>query len=142
MINCAIIGYGKMGKIRAKALEETGRAQVVGVFDTERVQDTKYYVYGKDREAINDPRVDAVFVCTPNYRIPTLCKDSLLSRKHVFSEKPPAFNAAEVEEVITVEENSGLTLMYGFNHRHHDSIKKIKQIVLDHPHAPIHGMNK
>lgn len=129
MINCAIIGYGKMGKIRAKALENTGRARVVGVFDTEKIQDTKYHVYTKDSEPIDDPTVDAVFVCTPNYRIPSLCKDALNAGKHVFSEKPPAFNAAEVEKVIAAEENSGLALMYGFNHRHHDSIKKIKQIV-------------
>ena len=131
MINCAIIGYGKMGKIRAKALEKTGRARVVGVYDTEKIQDINYHVYGTDREPVNDPEVQAVFVCTPNYRIPTLCKDALNTGKHVFSEKPPAFNASEVEEVIAAEENSGLTLMYGFNHRHHDSIKKIKQIVDD-----------
>lgn len=131
MVNCAIIGYGKMGKIRAKALEETGRACVVGVYDIEKIQDDKYHVYGKDREAIDDPNVEAVFVCTPNYRIPILCKDALHAGKHVFSEKPPAFNAAEVEDVIATEEDSGCTLMYGFNHRHHDSIKKIKKIIED-----------
>ncbi len=131
MINCAIIGYGKMGKIRANALEETGRACVVGVYDTEEIQDTKFHVYDTDREPIDAPEVQAVFVCTPNYRIPTLCKDALLAGKHVFSEKPPAFNAAEIEDVITAEEDSGCTLMYGFNHRHHDSIKKIKQVVED-----------
>lgn len=131
MIKCAIIGYGKMGKIRAKALEKTGRAHVVGVYDTEKIQDINYHVYGTDREPFSDQEVQAVFVCTPNYRIPTLCKDALNAGKHVFSEKPPAFNASAVEEVIAAEENSGLTLMYGFNHRHHDSIKKIKQIVDD-----------
>lgn len=131
MINCAIIGYGKMGKIRAKALEETGLARVAGIYDTEKIQDTKFQVYDTDRAPIDDPEVQAVFVCTPNYRIQALCKDALLAGKHVFSEKPPAFNASEVEEVISAEEKSGMTLMYGFNHRHHDSIKRIKKIVKD-----------
>ncbi|ACD90923.1 oxidoreductase domain protein [Chlorobium limicola DSM 245] len=129
MINCAIIGYGKMGKIRAKALEDTGRARVVGVFDAEKIEDEKYHIYSMDTEAIEDLKVDAVFVCTPNYRIPILCRNALLSGKHVFAEKPPAFNASDVEDVIVAEERSGLILMYGFNHRHHDSIKKIKQVV-------------
>lgn len=129
MINCSIIGYGKMGKIRAKALEDSGRACVAGVFDAEKIEDTKYHIYSADTEAIGDPKVDAVFVCTPNYRIPVLCREALLSGKHVFAEKPPAFNASDIEDVIAAEGRSGMVLMYGFNHRHHDSIKKIKQIV-------------
>jgi 1,5-anhydro-D-fructose reductase (1,5-anhydro-D-mannitol-forming) len=49
--------------------------------------------------------------------------------KHVFCEKPPAFTAAEVEDIQKAERSSGLALMYGFNHRHHESIKKIKTLV-------------
>jgi predicted dehydrogenase len=78
---------------------------------------------------INDPSIDAVFVCTPNYRIVPICKQALAAGKHVFSEKPPAFNAQEIDDVREIEASSGKRLMYGFNHRHHDSIKKMKQIV-------------
>ena len=49
--------------------------------------------------------------------------------KHVFSEKPPAFTANELEDVLILEKKSGCKLMYGFNHRHHGSIIKMKSII-------------
>ncbi|GHC06797.1 oxidoreductase [Cerasicoccus arenae] len=118
-----------MGKIRADALEQSGLAEVVAVYDPTPSPDAKHRVVANENEIIQSDDIDAVFICTPNYRIPTLCKDALAAGKHVFSEKPPAFTAAEVEAVREVEAASGRKLMYGFNHRHHGSIKKMKQIV-------------
>lgn len=129
MIRCSIIGFGKMGRIRAKAIEASGRGRVVGVYDAHPVGDVPYKAYGTDRDAILDDEVDAVFVCTPNHRIVPLCKEALEQGKHVFSEKPPARTAAGVEEVRAVEATSGKVLMYGFNHRHHPSIIKMKEVV-------------
>ena len=129
MIKCGIIGFGKMGKTRANAIERSARGQVVSVYDSAKIHDTNYMISPDEDTIINDPSIDAVFICTPNYRIVPLCKQALAAGKHVFSEKPPAFNAAEVEEVRRIEASSGKKLMYGFNHRHHDSIKKMKQIV-------------
>jgi predicted dehydrogenase len=128
-IRCGIIGFGKMGKTRAQAIEQSGKGVVVAVFDTADISDCGYTVATDEDAIINDPSIDAVFVCTPNFRIVPLCKQALAAGKHVFSEKPPAFNAAEVEEVRAVEASSGKKLMYGFNHRHHGSIKKMKEIV-------------
>ena len=129
MIKCGIIGFGKMGMTRANAIERSARGQVVSVYDSAKIHDTNYLISPDTDTIINDPSIDAVFICTPNYRIVPLCKQALVAGKHVFSEKPPAFNAAELEEVRAVEASSGKKLMYGFNHRHHDSIKKMKQIV-------------
>jgi predicted dehydrogenase len=129
MIKCGIIGFGKMGETRANAIERSARGQVVSVYDTTKIEGTGYMISPDEDTIINDPSIDAVFICTPNYRIVPLCKQALAAGKHVFSEKPPAFNAAEVEEVRAIETSSGKKLMYGFNHRHHDSIKKMKQIV-------------
>jgi len=118
-----------MGKIRAHAIEQSGKGCVVAVFDTAELGDCGYTVAKNEDTIIHNPSIDAVFICTPNFRIVTLCKQALAAGKHVFSEKPPAFNAAGVEEVREVEAASGKTLMYGFNHRHHGSIKKMKEIV-------------
>ncbi|MBI3332848.1 MAG: Gfo/Idh/MocA family oxidoreductase, partial [Candidatus Omnitrophica bacterium] len=55
---------------------------------------------------------------------------ALRAGKHVFCEKPPAFCAADVEEVIAAERAGGnRKLMYGFNHRHHDSVKRAKELI-------------
>lgn len=130
-LRCGIIGFGKMGKTRALAIEQSGRGHVAAVFDTADLTGCDYTVADNEAAIINDPSIDAVFICTPNYRIVPLCKQALAAGKHVFSEKPPAFNAAEVEEVRAIEASSGKKLMYGFNHRHHGSIQKMKAIVDD-----------
>ena len=130
MINCGIIGFGKMGKIRAHAIEKSGRGRVAAVYDIIPPSDCDYPVAARSEEIILSPCIDAVFVCTPNFMIPTLCIRGLNSGKHVFSEKPPGFNARQVAEVIAAEKAAkNRKLMYGFNHRHHESIRRMKQIV-------------
>lgn len=129
MIHCAIIGFGKMGRIRARAIEESGKGVVDAVYDSQTLSDESYRIAASEDEIFSDPKIDAVFVCTPNYRIPPLCIAAMRAGKHVFSEKPPAFDAPQLEEVISVERDTGRKLMYGFNHRHHGSIQKMKEIV-------------
>lgn len=130
MIDCGIIGFGKMGKIRANAIESSGKGQVVAIYDIDPPSDCPYQTAKSPEEVIATPGMDAVFICTPNAYIPTLCIKALNSGKHVFAEKPPGLNAAQVEEVIVAEKASaGRKLMYGFNHRHHRSIQRMKKIV-------------
>jgi len=129
MIKCGIIGFGKMGRIRAQALEETQTGVVLSVFDTAELKDVTYPFAKNESEIINNPNIDAVFICTPNFRIKPLIIEALNAGKHVFSEKPPAFTAAEVLEIREAEAKSGKTLMYGFNHRHHQSIQRMKEII-------------
>ena len=130
MISCGIIGFGKMGKIRAKAIEDSGRGRIVAVYDPFLPKDCSYHIASNPDEIIESPDIDAVFICTPNSYIPILCKQALEGGKHVFSEKPPGFNAGQVEDVIEAERASaGCKLMYGFNHRHHRSILRMKKMV-------------
>lgn len=130
MLKVGIIGYGKMGRIRHKALFDDGRAEVVAIYDPKPIEGVSCSVVGNESEILDDPSIDAVFLCAPNFRIPELCKAGLKAGKHVFAEKPPGFTAADVEGVRAVESQmDGLSLMYGFNHRHHASIQKMKSII-------------
>jgi predicted dehydrogenase len=129
LLRIGIIGFGKMGRTRAQAIERHGRAKVVGIYDP-AVVDTRGIPRAKTEEdLLYGDRIDAVFICTPNHRNFPLTMAALKAGKHVFCEKPPAFTAAEVAEIMELEKASGLKLMYGFNHRHHASVKTIKQLV-------------
>jgi 1,5-anhydro-D-fructose reductase (1,5-anhydro-D-mannitol-forming) len=67
-------------------------------------------------------------VCTPNHVISELVVRSLDAGKHVFAEKPPGVSTAEVQEMMAAEQrNPGQKLMFGFNHRYHDSILEAKR---------------
>jgi len=130
MIRCGIIGFGKMGRIRARAIESSGKGRIAAIYDINLSENSSYSVANSPMEIVESSDVDAVFICTPNSFIPGLCIQALNSGKHVFSEKPPAFNADQVREVIEAEKASdNKKLMYGFNHRHHQSIRHMKEIV-------------
>ena len=122
MINIGIIGYGKMGQIRHQAIAEKKDIKVIQLCDPSSV-DTQIALTDNLDEIIYNANIDAVFICTPNYLNKKLTIQCLQAGKHVFCEKQPAFTAKEVEEICLVEKESQKILMYGFNHRHHSSIK-------------------
>jgi|TARA_B100001971_G_C18249016_1_gene576650 predicted dehydrogenase len=130
MLNIGIIGFGKMGQIRVQALESSGKATIKLVYDENELPiSINYKVTENIDKIINNPEINAIFICTPNYLNKPLTVQALEAGKHVFCEKPPAFNSREVEEIISVEKKSGKILMYGFNHRHHESIRYMRKLI-------------
>ena len=130
MYKVGIIGYGKMGQIRHQVISAFEDVQVQLIYDPEKV-DTEIEKAQNSDQIIENPEIDAVFTCTPNYLNKPLTIQSLKAGKHVFCEKPPGFTAKDIEEIRAVEKESGKVLMYGFNHRHHASIKYMKKLVDD-----------
>lgn len=118
-----------MGQLRAKAVATTGKARVGRVFDPHATDFHGLAVASSAEAIIADRQLEAVIICTPNVENKPMAIAALEAGKHVFCEKPPAFTAAEVEEIRLVEARSGKKLMYGFNHRHHESIKYMKRLV-------------
>lgn len=131
VVRVGIVGLGKMGRIRFEAVNRNGDGRVVAVCDPAREGELPGVKRHESAEAlIDDPGIDAVFICTPNYLNRPLTIRALRAGKHVFCEKPPAFSAEEVEDVMRAEEAAGdRKLMYGFNHRHHDSVRRAKELI-------------
>jgi predicted dehydrogenase len=129
MIRIGIIGFGLMGKIRFKCLTQISNCVVRKIYDTNFSDIPIGLKVDSFSDIINDPNIDVVFICTPNKYNFLYTKDSLLNGKHVFCEKPPAFTSDEVAELQKIEISSGLKLMYGFNHRHHQSIIQMKNLI-------------
>ena len=123
-----IIGFGRMGQIRFEVIKKLDIFEVVSIYDPYSTKKNKLFVNSID-DLFNNKNIEIIFICTPNYLNKKLTIESLKKEKHVFCEKPPGLNAKDIENVIIAENKYKKTLMYGFNHRHHDSIQKIKQIV-------------
>ncbi len=123
-----IIGYGKMGQTRKEAIDELKIAKVIAISEPNLVINPGLPNVSHD-EIINNPDIDSVIVCTPNYLNKELTIRALNAGKHVFCEKPPCFTGQDMEEIQKAEAMSGKKLMYGFNHRHHDSIIRMKEII-------------
>ncbi|NQU34180.1 MAG: Gfo/Idh/MocA family oxidoreductase [Bacteroidetes bacterium] len=128
-MNCkvGIIGYGKMGKIRHKAIRNLSNAKVVALSEPSGGVEINSTPNISLDNIIKSKDIDAIIICTPNYLNKDLTIKSLSAGKHVFCEKPPCFTGKDMLEIIQAEKLSGKKLMYGFNHRHHDSIMKMKR---------------
>jgi 1,5-anhydro-D-fructose reductase (1,5-anhydro-D-mannitol-forming) len=125
-----IIGYGKMGQTRHKAVEETEMGKVIAISEPNLISNENNLPNLSHEEIINHSEIDAIIICTPNFLNKSLTIKALNAGKHVFCEKPPTFTAPDMEEVRIAEKNSnGKKLMYGFNHRHHDSVIRMKEII-------------
>lgn len=130
-LRCGIIGYGKMGRIREKAVLKTGMADIVAIYEPSLTSDTKYPNLDS-ADSVLEAGIDAVFICTPNYLIKPLTLAALEKGIHVFSEKPPGMNLAEITEMHEmVLQKKDAVLMFGFNHRHHGSVEKMKSLIVN-----------
>lgn len=129
-MNIGIIGYGKMGKLRHGVIDEMVGHRVVHICDP--IPHKGEFRYSVDPDVlIGNEAVDAVFVCTPNCMIRDMVIRSLDSGKHVFAEKPPGVSSAQVQEMMAAEaRNPDKKLMFGFNHRYHESVRTAKRHVL------------
>lgn len=129
-IKVGIIGYGTMGQTRHQAIDELECAEVVAISEPNLVGNPVNDLANLSHdEIIGHHDIDAILISTPNYLNKPLTIKALNAGKHVFCEKPPCFTATDMMEIREAEKVSGKKLMYGFNHRHHDSIMRMKEIV-------------
>ena len=128
-LNFGIIGYGKMGEIRYRTLNKMEQCDTQVVYEEDcDIKVTEKLSRVKSIECvINMGDIDAVVISVPNYLIKPYVIACLEAGKHVFCEKPPGINLSEVLAMKEAMLKSGCKLMFGFNHRHHQSIIKAKE---------------
>ena len=82
-----------------------------------------------DYKNLLNKKLDIIIICLTNNISPQVVIESLKKDLHVFCEKPPGRNLNDILNVIEQEKkNKKLKLMYGFNHRFHDSVKEALKI--------------
>ncbi|MDE4134772.1 Gfo/Idh/MocA family oxidoreductase [Phaeobacter sp. QD34_3] len=132
-LRAAIIGYGKMGRIRHEAMDRHGGFEVVVACDTALDSEASIAMV-TDPMAVYDYDPDVIVCSVPNMMIPDVVCTALERGKHVFSEKPPGRNSGDVRRMIAAEEaaraaDANLVLKFGFNHRVHDAIEEAKKLI-------------
>lgn len=132
-LKVGIAGFGAVGRLRRKVVDEHENMRTIAVCD--RAFDgcgvlpdgARFY---PDYSALLAEPLDALFVCLPNYLAPEVTMAGLERGMHVFCEKPPGRDLADVVRVVRCERrHPGLKLMYGFNHRYHDSVRDALRVV-------------
>lgn len=103
MRHVGIVGYGAIGPIHAKALEEVTKAQLYAVCDhnPERLaactQQYPVKQYADYDEMLKDPVIDTVHICVPHYLHFEMTIKALEAGKRVVLEKPVTMTEQEFE---------------------------------------------
>ena len=132
-LRVGIAGYGIVGKRRKNVIDAHPDMEVVAVcdrtFDSDGVLADGIKYYQNYVDLLQDD-LDILLVCMTNEIAPVVTNAGLSEGLHVFCEKPPGRNVEDIKNVIKFHESvPHLKLMYGFNHRYHDSVKEALQII-------------
>jgi len=80
-------------------------------------------------EALSDPKVDAISVCTPNNMHAQISIDALNAGKQVLCEKPSARTYGEAKTMQEAQAKTGNMLSIGVVNRFNSKVRKIKEII-------------
>ena len=142
-IGIGLVGSGYMGKAHAVAL-----GAVAAVFDTplrpslemlcttteagaaDRARQFGFARSSADwRVLVDDPRVQAVVIASPQHTHKDIALAAFARGKHVFCEKPLGLDVAESRAMVAAAEASGRANMTGFNYIRTPASQLARQIV-------------
>ena len=132
-LKVGIAGFGVVGKRRKDCVDRHPHLQVVAVcdqtFNGEGIFTDGIRYYQNYRRLLTED-LDILIVCMTNDIAAEVTIAGLESNLHVFCEKPPGRSVEDIVRVITYERrHPALKLMYGFNHRYHESVQDSLRIL-------------
>ncbi len=132
-LRVGIAGYGVVGRRRRQVIDEHDTFETVAVCDRTLKGEGSFadgVRYYSSYEPMLAEGLDVLFVCLTNDINPDATIAGLEKGLHVFCEKPPGRDVADIARVIDCEgRHPGLKLKYGFNHRYHDSVRDALAVV-------------
>jgi myo-inositol 2-dehydrogenase/D-chiro-inositol 1-dehydrogenase len=136
-LRVGVIGAGRIGKIHARSLATTVQgAEAAAVADPvynaacELAEQLHIPRVTEDyQEIINSPEIDAVAICSSTNTHARMIVEAALAGKHIFCEKPIAYDLAQIDEALAAVEKTGVLLQIGFNRRFDSNFKKVREMV-------------
>jgi len=120
-VRIALLGAGRMGSIRAKAIIGTPGAQLTYIVDTDPALGQNLAIqlgvkFANNLEEVL-PHVDAVWISTPTEFHPSQIKQAASAGKAIGTEKPVAFTYDEMKEVFNHVDHHRVPLFVAFHRR-------------------------
>jgi len=135
-VNFGVLGAGRIGGVHARAIASVADAKLIAVADPfPQVAQTVQGKYGCDIRTIDDiaksDDIDAVIICTPTDTHADLIEQFARAGKAIFCEKPVDLDIQRVSACLRVVNDTGATLMVGFNRRFDPDFQALKQAIDD-----------
>jgi predicted dehydrogenase len=145
LIKVGIIGTGFSAKSHIEALRRLSGVEVVAISGStleKAKQAAKQFsipnFYESVDELIDDPEVEVVHNCTPNYLHYTVNKKVLEKGKHLLSEKPLAMTSEESRELLELAKSKNVVAGVCFNYRHYPLVAQAKELIAKGEYGPVH----
>ncbi|MGH9760471.1 MAG: Gfo/Idh/MocA family protein, partial [Blastocatellia bacterium] len=104
-VRAGLIGAGFVGPLHIEAVRRLGYVEVIGVAASNLESAKKraaslgvHRAYGSFQDMLDDPDIEAVHICTPNYLHHSIALAAIARGKHVICDKPLGLTAAEARE--------------------------------------------
>lgn len=81
------------------------------------------------REVLNDPEVDVVSICAPNFLHAEIGIAAARAGKHFWIEKPVGRGAEETRAVSDAVDEAGVVTSIGFNYRHAPAVEYLRELI-------------
>ncbi len=132
-LRVGIAGYGVVGKRRQACMERNLNMRLVAVCDRTFKEDgilSNGISYFQSYKRLLEQKLDVLIVSMTNDMAPEVTIAGLEYGLHVFCEKPPGQNVEDIVKVMQCEKKyPKLKLMYGFNHRYHESVQEALKLI-------------
>jgi myo-inositol 2-dehydrogenase/D-chiro-inositol 1-dehydrogenase len=136
-VNIAVIGTGRMGSVHVRNLaRKIPEANLVALCDLrlevaqELADELGIKRVVRDyNELLVDKSIDAILIATNTDTHAHIVQDVARAGKHIFCEKPPALDLADVDAMLAAVEQAGVKLQLGFNRRFDKSFQRVHEIV-------------
>lgn len=116
------------GMVKAKNIELVAVMDIAGVEKVAKEFNVPK-VYTKEKDIVNDPEIDAVYIATPVYLHLKHIKMAAEKGKHILCEKALCTNLKETEEAVKICKKNGVFLQEGYMMKFHGAHQKIKEII-------------
>jgi predicted dehydrogenase len=126
----AIIGTGTMGQEHMRVAALLGRATIHGIYDSAAhsmemaqanfrpLQAEALVLYDSLEAACEDPVVDALLICTPNFSHFEILQTAMASGKPIFLEKPMATDLQDAAAIVAAADKYTSFIQIGLQYRY------------------------
>jgi len=138
VVNVGVIGAGRIGLVHLEALSSCENARCVIISNptvSKAEAAAKLYKLpeftGDAMEVINNPEVEAVWICSPSQYHAEQIMACAAAGKHVFCEKPIAKDIPETIEAIKACKLAGVKLMTALQRRFDPNFARVKRAIVN-----------
>lgn len=136
-LNIGVIGAGRIGKVHAETLvTRVQGARVTAIADValNAAEETASRLnipnsYADYRQILGNPDVHAVAICSATDTHAQIIAEAALAGKHIFCEKPIAFDLQKIDDALNTVAKAGVKLQIGFNRRFDPHFARVRQAV-------------